>query len=355
MENFLALWNRPLENTEILAILGGIALLILLSIWRDSRRRAANAKRFSRKHPGAALICLYFGGQPAYKGDLTCEEGIVCSPFLLSAVHHPGREKGLAFYASPGLTTVRLMLRAPKGASGGAAVSGRISFQAEPNGVYRAQIWPDGRTELSLLKGREFHFVVEEQKPAPQHEFPLSEPIRPEILSDFYFREFRRLLGSCLCLLLLLGYLVAIGGLPTIVLAAPPALWIMMLMVAFTVGTRSFHQTWDTLPLQRQEQIQLEFQQPHPICKLFMGEVHLLSHCLICRHGGRLSLILVDEIVSVRSLRYGKTYGMAKSLILQTTSGKNFQLEFWAGGQVELPKVESWIMEQNPRATVMDS
>lgn len=102
MENFLALWNRPLENTEILAILGGIALLILLSIWRDARRRTANAKRFSRKHPGAALICLYFGGQPAYKGDLTCEEGIVCSPFLLSAVHHPRERKRAGFLCLSG-------------------------------------------------------------------------------------------------------------------------------------------------------------------------------------------------------------------------------------------------------------
>lgn len=352
MEEFFAsvraFGEQAVGPKEFALFVGLVFLFEVLVIGWDHWRTRRKFRVFEKKHPDAALVCLYVGDQPALWCRMTCQRGTVSPVCSLPAGQHPAGAKGLAFYAVPDVTTVTLLFRRKRGEEGGSSVSGQISFRAEAKGVYRAQLQPQGQIELILLKGKELRFQVSEEHKQNSYQYTLKKPVGFTILGNFYLREVQRLLCTGGMMALLLGYLVWIGGLPASVLFLPPSLCILMLGFSATVGSRRFHQVFDALPMRRQEQLQAEFSREHPIFPLFLGEVHLLSNCLISRHGGRLSLILMEEITSAQKFQASKSYGLAQSLILHMKNGQKYQLEFFGKHQKELPMVLAWLKERNP-------
>ena len=347
MNDLKEFMNRPLDTSELFISFAVMILIVILLGWIDQQYANRKAKKFPKKHTGAALIYLYIEDQPATRGKLNCVKGTASRLFSVSAAQHPAQTKGLAFYAAPGLVTVNLMIRGRKGEDGSSLHTGQLVFRAETNGIYRAQLYASGQIKMSLLKGREFHFMQQEKGEENPHQYTMKRPVSADIIREFFIREFVRLLLSSVILMLLLGYLVWIGGLPKIVLCFPGALWLLMLCRMTTMGTRNFRREFDALPEQRREHIQIDFQKPHPIYKLFFGEVHLLPDCLICRQRGQLCLLPLEQITTLRSIQYSKTYGLSKSLMIQMNTGRKYQLEFTTSRQKEIPLVISWIQEKN--------
>lgn len=352
MEEFLAsvraFGDQPVGPGAFALFVGIVFLFEGLVIGWDRWRTGRKFRAFATQYPDAALVYLYVGEEPATWCRINGQRGTVSPVCILPAQQHPAGRKGLAFYAAPGVTTVNLLLRTKKGEEGGRRISGQISFRAEAKGVYRAQLQPQGQIELILLKGQELHFQISEEHRPNSCQYTRKKPVGSTILGNFYLREVQRLLFTGGMTAILLGYLVWMGGLPATVLLLPPGLCMLMLVFSATVGSRRFHQVFDALPMRRQEQLQAEFSREHPIVPLFLGEVHLLSNCLISRHGGRLALILIEEITSAQKFQASKSYGLARSLILHRKNGRNYQLEFFGKHQKELPMVLAWLKERNP-------
>lgn len=91
----------------------------------------------------------------------------------------------------------------------------------------------------------------------------------------------------------------------------------------------------------------MDFQEPHPVYRLFTGEVHLLSDFLLCRSGGRLFVIPMEEISKMRKIQYSGSYGLTRNLIIQTDTAKRYQLEFAGKHKKELEQVVQWVQRKN--------
>lgn len=345
----LALLEWPLRPLEIVLLLAGMALLIILLEIASRVRTWRKARRFPQSYPDAALVLLYLDGQPADRGNLRGEKGVLSALFPIRGGQHPAGTDGLAFYVSPGPTTATLTARRQKRENNALIATGRIAFRAEPGAIYRAELHSGAPSELILLNGRETDFLLQEERVAePEGPFTLQRPLSPDICSDLHLRELRRLLLSCGLLLLPLGYLVLAAGLPIYLLLLSPGLFLIALCLHFTVWSRDLQRVFSALPELRQEHIQMAFQRPHPVCKLFLGEVQLLPDCLICHQGGRLSLIPLERVVRAEVTRPGKTYGLTNVLILQMDTGRKYQLEFSGRHKKELPAVLAWVRSRNP-------
>ena len=120
-----------------------------------------------------------------------------------------------------------------------------------------------------------------------------------KIRRDFLRGELRRLAlcaaGFGLCLLVLLRCWS--GGkerLPLLLAGIGAVLGLAALRAAAQAhaGQRELNDG-DILLLER------EYAAPHPVCRVWQGEIHLLPGILVCRSGGRLLFLPVDRIERV--------------------------------------------------------
>lgn len=353
MREIQAFMEKPLSNLEIGIIFAAMLLLIGLLIWVDICRNARNCKKFLKQHPNAALICVFVDGEPAMQGRFVCSKGNATPLFRLPASGHPSGERGLAFYSLPGLVQGNLMVQSKQNRQN-AAMSGRLSFCAEANAVYQAEFSSrDGTLKMELLRGNDLHFLRED---APSEDIALEQmrfddgkrPASDNILGCFYVQETKRLFLSGLLLAVPIAYLVLAAGQSPWLWLLPVGLPVLMWILMFAVGAKRYQKIFDGLTMQQQDDIMQEFAVPHPIYRLFGGEVHLLPSCLICRHGGKLSLILLDQIVSAQSISYSQTMHLTKTLMLNLKTGQTHQLEFTLGHQKDLLSVLAWLKQKNP-------
>lgn len=168
------------------------------------------------------------------------------------------------------------------------------------------------------------------------------------IIDNFYSKEIKRLFivmliqtGLCTYLVWWSGYLFFVCFLLGFL--------ILLIYILIVKGTSSFYKVYNGYSLFRQEQLQEDFQEEHPVYKLATGEVHLLSDSLLYRQGGRLFLLPLEEATRMKKVQYKKSYGLSTSLIITTDTMKTYDMEFFGKHQKEIEKVMDWIQRKNPR------
>lgn len=120
-----------------------------------------------------------------------------------------------------------------------------------------------------------------------------------QIKGDFLRREMGRLAlcaaGFAICLLVLLRcWPQGRDMLPLLLagIAAVLGLAALRPAVQMHISTRSLNDG-DICLLER------EYAAPHPVCRVWQGEIHLLPSIIVCRSRGRLLLLPVDRIERV--------------------------------------------------------
>ena len=350
--------DKPLSTTEIIIILAVLVFLLFLIIQIDKWRTHRKSKKFIRRHPDAALILLAAEDRPVSRAVLNVLEGEASSPFPVPASQRPDGKRGLAFYAAPGPVSVNLMLSHAKDSDGRSSTANRLSLTAEANASYLALLDNMGHIRLSLLKGNNPNFQASQEpsksETEPKHTYPNTQPRFTNPVMNYCIQEEKRIIICCFLLLFPLGYLAGIRALPWFSFLIPVALFFVAILRAFFMGSRPFRQTLEKLPDQRKEKIWLSFARPHPIYKLFSGDVHLFPDCLICRYGGKLFLIPMESITSAQTMRGKQALYFVTTLVIQTDTGRRHSLEFSGRHQDELSPVLSWIREHNPNIVVSD-
>lgn len=165
--------------------------------------------------------------------------------------------------------------------------------------------------------------------------------------SLFYREEIKRIVLCGILMLLPLGYLVFCAEQPIYILLISPIVVLIALIIMLLVGKRKFNKAVSTLGEYQKERIEEEFMQSHCVYKLFSGEVHLLEDYLVCRSNGRLFLIDIEDIESVRTIKTSQTYGLVNTLIIKTNKDKSFKLEFAGTNQKNSLEVIEWITQKN--------
>ena len=100
------------------------------------------------------------------------------------------------------------------------------------------------------------------------------------ILRQFYIRESMRIfLMFVMCIVVSILWAVSTGQMVVFLIAIGITALVILRMV--TIGSREFRNTFADLYPPRQEQIIVDYLQPHTIYRLFGGEVHMLSDCLL--------------------------------------------------------------------------
>lgn len=168
----------------------------------------------------------------------------------------------------------------------------------------------------------------------------------------FYWGEIKRILKCFIGIVLCISYLVFVAKQSMMYFLIPLGVFLLALLAMGLIGTRKFRKTFEEFSDFRKEKIEMDFRQPHPVHSLFTGEAHLLPDCMICRSGGRLFLILTEEIVKVRNMQYSKSYGLARSLLIWTDTNQKYQIEFAGKHKKEIKEVIAWITEKNPHVIV---
>ena len=102
------------------------------------------------------------------------------------------------------------------------------------------------------------------------------------ILRQFYIRESMRIfLMFVMCMVVSILWAVSTGQMVVFLIAIGITVIVILRMV--TIGSREFRNAFADLYPPRQEQIIMDYLQPHTIYRLFGGEVHMLSDAMICR------------------------------------------------------------------------
>ena len=346
MLNIKELLTKPLGFTEILIILLSLAALIFLLAVIDICHQKVKTTKFIIKNPNAAIVYILSENQHIKNAQISCSKGTVSKTFWTKAPFFSHQNKALAFYVLPGLTDINILVNCKKGI----IQSHTFSFNAEEKAVYEASFNTQSRhCKIRLIKGTDFYFE-RENNPAPytpKHGKIWSNSNKMSIIPFFYSRELKRLLTSTFCLLLLITYLVFYGNLKPYLYLLPLFIFVMAFILMITKGTRNFNKVFNLLSEYEKALTDSDFKKLHTVYKLFMGDVHLLSSCLIARHGGSLSIIPYTQIESVRGIKYSKTYGLAKSLIITLNTGKKYQLEFMCNHINELNELSIFIQSKN--------
>lgn len=159
------------------------------------------------------------------------------------------------------------------------------------------------------------------------------------IIRDFVKRELTSFVKLAVLFAVLCGILVYLQAeivkwLP-LVLAALAA----MLLRLFSTATWDFRLNWREAQFDRQAKIAEEYGREHLVLPVYLGELHMLSDCLIWRSRRRLVLLLAEDIERVKVARLSG----AVDLYFYTNAGKKYTLEFLAGQRAKVPKVLDWL------------
>lgn len=172
-------------------------------------------------------------------------------------------------------------------------------------------------------------------------------PMQLSIVGAFLRGELKRVILCFSGLMLCMAYLVFVAQLSPVLFLIPVGVLLLTLLAMLTIDRWQFSHSLEHFDMFRQEQMEQEFRQPHPVYRLFTGEVHLLSDCLICRSGGRLFAVPIEEISRMRKIQYSNTYGLTCSLMIKTDTDKTYQIEFVGKHKKELEKVVQWVEQKN--------
>ena len=376
MNQLRDLLSRPLSGGEIVLVFLALGLLVALLVLWDllsaERRAYRKAKRFLARHPQSAALYLYAGDPARSSARVFAVRGQASPAFRSLRAPFPGVPDGWLCYLAPGLVDLRVEYRwgiGPLGLGGRPLREGFL-LQPEPGAVYGAAFdAASGRSRLVVWKGSPLEKRnAGSSASASSSKSSSSESASPgksggrsikpllwdnprqlSIPAQFYRKELSRLLKLTGFLLLPILYLVLAAGLSRWLLLLPPGLLLLTLLSMATLGTGRARRVLHSLPPRRQEQVQADFLRPHLVCKLFLGEVHLLPDSLVIRSGGRLSLVLLEEVESARSFQPSGARGLSRNLVLKLSSGRTVHLEFFVGHQWELEAAAAWLARQNPR------
>ena len=361
LDSLKEILSKPLSGLEAVIVLVicfvCFYLLARLERWRVRRK----ARKFPVRHPDAAMIYLYIMDQPVRDAKIACEKGKMSQAFPVKDSGPSEVRKGAACYASPGPVEFNVLVSCGARRSDAGArhrFIGHFSFCAEQNGVYDVVFDArSGRSRLIVRKGQNTDVEMGEEKDLHTRDQMQGAERRniwgnsekSGILPYLYRRELKRLLLTCGFKLLQISYLVFVVNQPIYYMLLPGVLFLGAVIRLFATGARRFHSVFNALSPHLQERIQQSFQNPHPVYKLSMGEAHLLPDCVVLRQGGRLSVILLDQIEVVQKVRNSRTYGLVGALVIQTVSGGRYRMEFSGRHQKEIPDVVSWIKSKNPQ------
>ena len=349
ISNLPSLFTRPLTNKELFLILLSLVSLLCFLCFLEQQLSKRKTRAFPQKYPGAAIILLFASDCAIKRAEINSTKGTRSNLLAINKTPQGEKKKGYLFYAQPGDVSVNVRIVCQE--TGKRSYTGHFSFRAEQNGIYQIMFdTKSGTSKMTLLRGETLSFEIPEEKEKKISSWPetiWTNEKKTSIAGMFYQKEGKRILKLCLLMTVCMCYLVFYGDLSPYFFLLPVLLFFQAALLIPIKGIRKFDAVFHRLSPYDQEQVEAEFQSPHPYCKLYMGEVHLLSNWLLCRHGGRLSLIPIDQIQYLKTANYSKTYGLAKSLIIGTNQNERYQLEFFAGHQKDLPSVVSYIQSKN--------
>lgn len=122
------------------------------------------------------------------------------------------------------------------------------------------------------------------------------------ILRQFYIRESMRIfLIFVMCMVVSILWAMSTGQMAVFLIAIGITVLIVLRMV--TIGSKEFRNAFADLYPPRQEQIIVDYLQPHTIYRLFGGKVHMLSDTMVCRSGAKLLLILPEEVDVIKTMK----------------------------------------------------
>lgn len=175
-----------------------------------------------------------------------------------------------------------------------------------------------------------------------------------QIRQQFYQKECKKIFLFCVIEFCLVFYLFLCGISAKIFLLCLAVFCIGVLRMVF-IGTKDFDWIFYSLDRERQDKIQIDFENPHTILPLGLrlGEIHLLSDSLIFRCRGKLCLVPLEEIDLLRIVKYRKAifvYGKCMILVLQNM--KKYKIEFLGKQQKQITHIEQWIKYKNPDVTL---
>lgn len=172
------------------------------------------------------------------------------------------------------------------------------------------------------------------------------------IIDDFYSKEIKRLFTIMLIQTVLCTYLIWWSG-SLLFACFLLGFFILLIYILIVKGTNRFYQVYNGYSLFRQEQLQEDFQEEHPVYKIAAGEVHLLSDSLLYRRGGRLFLMPLETAEKMQTRKYRNTYNLSTSLVITTDTMETYDMEFLGSHQKEAEKVMDWIQRKNPSVIIL--
>ena len=168
------------------------------------------------------------------------------------------------------------------------------------------------------------------------------------IVGNFLKQETKRLVIGLCVESILLGYIIWAGNFSPKWFLLLAGLAVLLFVKMLTVGVRKFRKELEKMSDIWEERIQQDFENPHPIYKIFQGEIHLLPQWLIFRKGGLLHLVPLETVETVRTFRPTKTYGMVDTLVLKTDTMKTYKIEFFGRQQKRIHDVMEWVRLKSP-------
>ncbi|WP_462426602.1 hypothetical protein [Anaerotignum lactatifermentans] len=170
------------------------------------------------------------------------------------------------------------------------------------------------------------------------------------ILRQFYIRESMRIfLMFVMCMVVSILWAVSTGQMVVFLIAIGITVIVILRMV--TIGSREFRNAFADLYPPRQEQIIMDYLQPHTIYRLFGGEVHMLSDAMVCRSGAKLLLILPEEVDVIKTMKYSGESAFVRGVWITTDTMKKYRLEFMSGQQQNIKHIVMWLKHKKPEIT----
>lgn len=166
------------------------------------------------------------------------------------------------------------------------------------------------------------------------------------IIKDYIRKEARSLALYMGLMAALLVYLILYTGMTLLALLIIPLLVAAFLFRMRGQAENAFQRCCGEYPESWKRQVEEEYRQPHPVCKVAYGEVHLMKTCVVCRNKRRLIFIPVRQVMKLEE-RFRRVSGKRVPLLKFTLDGgTELELDFSVAHTKDGDKVVSWFIEQ---------